>query len=272
MIKTIRYPRGQCAASCLDAPAPPRVQPTQLDRLLRRARIALTGLVLAAVAACGGDSPSGPNDLGQLSEVEAVQLLSALMNAYALAPSLPGFTGPAPQRQTTGSPALVAVPTVTITVDTVQATGNCPVGGTVSVMGRDSVRIEEDLSNPGSGNTFAGTAGYSGRSDITTQYQSCRSQDSQGNTWEFNTGGGLRLVFDYDGRYDVNYLNGSSTVLWDWDWDGRWTGSFDWSSQFGSGTCQVDVRWTVTNTVGANGQAAGTSQQTGHVCGVNITT
>jgi len=241
---------------------------------MRFSRLALTGLAMATAAACGSESPSGPNDLGQLSETEAVQLFSALMNAYALAPSVPGFTGLSQRRQAAASPALAAVPTVTITVDTVQATGSCPVGGTVSVMGRDSVRVEEDLSNnPGQGTTYAGTARYAGRSDITTQYQSCRSQDSQGNTWEFNTGAGLHLVFDYDGLYDFTYLtSGASTIVWDWDWDGSWTGSFDWSSQFGSGTCQVDVRWKLTNAFGANGQATGTSQQTGHVCGVNITT
>jgi len=168
----------------------------------------------------------------------------------------------------------LAVPVVTVTVDTVTTTGACPAGGSVSVLSLDSIRIVEDnRSNPTPDTLAVASASFSGRFDVTSTYQSCASMDASGGVWTFDANPGLNLLFDFDGRVDVVVLaNGTSASTWNWNWDGTWSGTFGWSSGGRSGQCSIAVRWLFSSTLQASGQAMTTTNQTGRICGLDVTT
>lgn len=230
-------------------------------------RTLATGLLMTAAAACGSESGGtlGP-ETGDLTATEATQMFSALVTAYGLAPTpmLPSGGG---------GGAAGYVPMVTISVDTTQVTTSCPVGGTSSALSHDSIRIVDDTRlNPSPDTTFATNVGFSGRFDITTGFQGCGSTDSAGNTWTFDAAPGLNLVFDFTGSTDlVQLTSGVSIKSWTFAWDGTWSGTLAWSSNGSSGQCDVSMRWTASSLMSAGGTTTTTTNQSGTVCGINVT-
>lgn len=230
----------------------------------------LSGAVLSA---CGGDGdPLGPDDpdVLALSDVEASQMFSALVNAYALAPTIPGASSR--RAPDAGGGASAAVPVVNVTVDTVTATGSCPAGGSVTAVTIDSIRTVEDTrSNPTPDTAHVVNATFGGQIASTTTYQNCASVDAVGGTWTFDASPGLNLRFDLSGAVNsVVLTSGVAVQSWNWSWDGAWTGSLLWSHAGRSGRCDVNVQWIASSSFGANGQATTSSRQSGTLCGYDV--
>lgn len=251
-----------------------RSRTSTLRRAWRLPRLLFTAaLGCLVLAACGGDGdPIGPNDpdVLALTEVEATQMFSALVNAYALAPTIPGASSR--RALDAGGGASAAVPVVNVTVDTVTATGSCPAGGSVTAVTIDSIRTVEDTrSNPTPDTAHVVNATFSGQIASTTTYQNCASVDAAGGTWTFDASPGLNLRFDLSGAVNsVVLTSGVAVQSWNWSWDGAWTGSLLWSHAGRSGRCDVNVQWTASNSFGANGQASTSTQQSGTLCGYDV--
>jgi len=235
--------------------------------VLRTLRFLTLIAMIATFAACGDDGPGqglGPG-LDDLTEVEANNLLGALLSAYALTPNTPSLNG--------GGGGGAFVPTTSIIVDTTQTTANCPVSGSVTVLSQDSVQIVQDQqTNPTPGTLAIIAAQFGGTFDITSTYQNCGSQDSQGTVWTIDASPGLNLAFTFTGDLDSVVLSsGTSTTTSNWTWNGQWTGTFNWASGSRTGTCPLSVQWDVTASTAASGLTTSTTQQTGTLCGINVT-
>lgn len=244
----------------MDRTVPHSTPRTTLHRKLTHAALALA---VSVVAACGSDS-EGPTDidLGGLTQAEATQMFSALVAAYGAAPTpiIPGGGGGA------------LVPNVNVMVDTIQFTNQCQAGGTASVLSYDSIHIVDDTrTNPSPDTTYATNVNFTGVFDITTTFQSCGSTDSQGTAWTFDADPGLNLLFDFAGSYDIAQLTSGVVISsWNWNWDGTWSGNLNWSSNGNSGTCAVAMQWTATSTLNGSGVTSTTTNQSGTICGVNV--
>ncbi len=165
------------------------------------------GVILVAslaLAACGGDGPSAPQNTGNITQARAAAMMDALAQAGGF-----GFDG--------GGPA--AAPARTSATLSVSKTVPCPGGGSIQLDGHYAADAGQD-----------GTGTYV--LDVTQEHQGCTATASgDGSTWTFDGAPNVAVHFE------IGVTAGGYTI------SGTQKGGVAWQSGGDSGTCQVDVTY-----------------------------
>lgn len=184
---------------------------------------------LAAVFALGACGESLTNT-GDISEAEATALAGVIMeNVIANSGSVPAAVN---------GPQLVPFESNT----SIEFTGECPLGGTVAVMG--------DASISGDTETEEAAIDYT----VSHTHNACRAMGDDGSEFTLNGNPDLSL--------DMSVELVGETI----DWDGSIEGAVDWAVDGREGTCVVDYAFVGTVTL----QQAVTATVTGSVCGFTV--
>lgn len=202
--------------------------PTRLLRLL-----GIAAALSLPLAACGDDA-TGPGS-ADLSEEERIGLLEAILSVGA-DPELdaPGAAAP------TAGPAAAPV-TVTFPVDDSFA---CPLGGSLDMAGEVEIVVDDE--------TEDGTYDH----EIEKTHRGCRVTSPRLQK-EFVLDGSPSVTATLSAQVSAGALSGLQ---------GSEEGAVAWRLEDRSGTCEIDVAWSVT------GPASGapTYQATGTVCGRSV--
>ncbi len=184
---------------------------------------------MLAVAACGDDGVSP----GNLTEDEAQELATAVFSQSLFEALALNYDQLA---QAEGGPQLAMY------TATVEATGDCPLGGTVAIDATVDVETDDQ--------TGAGSIDF----EIDLVHASCMVQGQMGN--EFTLTGNPSLGFDFlmetDGQ-DNSEFSGSVT------------GALDWSTANKEGTCSISYEFS-----GAATADSFSFQTAGNVCGTTF--
>lgn len=189
-------------------------------------RVAAALALVVGVAACSDDDdPTGPG--AELSAEEA----DLMMEAWA---ELGGLGGPfLAMGGYEGAPTPDGVLYSTSGSEDFNQQNDCPQGGTI---------------------TYNGTMTWAENHiswDLTNTADNCQSNDSEGNTWTFN--GGVNTDFEFTGDQNQFQMNGSQQ------------GSLSFSSDVGSGSCDVNVSYSA-----QGDENSGTAEVSGSVCGHDV--
>ncbi len=210
-----------------------------MQQTSRTVLTALLGAVLF-MAACNDGGPTGVNEGDELTPVETNEIFAEIFNELA-GLFLLGGVGGGPQLAV--GPTLIGIAPVTVS-QTINESGSCEGGGTVTVTGSISGDIDEQAQT--------GTVTL----DVTETINNCVVVTSTGTTFTVNTSPPIRMTGDF------TITQTSFSLAFDI------TGGFTFTGSDGrSGSCLIDVSMsaTVTGTTVAQESVSGT------VCGQSIT-
>lgn len=179
-----------------------------------------------ALGACGDDLTS----TGEISEAEATALAGVIME------NVIANTGSAPSA--VNGPQMVPFESNT----SVEFAAECPLGGTVGIMGDASISGDTETEELAIGYTVSHT------------HNACRAMGENGN--EFTLTGNPDLSMEISVEFVDEVI----------DWGGTIEGAVDWSTEGREGTCVVDYQFEGSATL----QQSASASVTGSVCGFTV--
>ena len=189
--------------------------------------VAVAGLF--TLSACGKDSTAPNANLSQAQVEDMMDAMSAIQDF--------SFVG-------AGMASAASRGQASLVTAQIDESAQCPVSGTVHVVGTESV---DNVQNP---TQFS--------ADITETHQACKAQSSSGKTWQFDGRPNIHSTVTY---HVTNLDTGSGTIT------GSQQGTIGFASEGVSGQCSVSL----TINLSFNGTTgAATGSLSGTVCGRDV--